>query len=353
MFSLSALSLPVVGAPMAGGPSTPELAAAVSNAGGLGFLAAGYKSTAAVADEIAHTRRLTEAPFGVNLFVPDSANAYPAGTGTPAQAAAAAKLAAALAFRELLAAGPGPVPGLPDPGDDDGWPDKLELVLRERVPVVSFTFGCPAPEVLAELARRDICAVVTVTDAAEALAAADAGARALCVQGPEAGGHRGTLDSAKLPGDVPLAGLLRGIREVCGLPLIAAGGISTPGDAAAALAGAVAVQVGTALLLSPEAGTSRVHRAALREAAAGRRPRQTALTRAFSGRPARGLTNDFMLAHPDAPDAYPYVNQITAPLRAAAAAAGNPEGVSLWAGAGFRHVSEEAAAVIVRRLAGH
>ncbi|MET4059154.1 nitronate monooxygenase [Arthrobacter sp. UYP6] len=353
MFSLQSLSVPVVGAPMAGGPSTPELAAAVSNTGGLGFLAAGYKSSAAVAAEIARTRRLTKAPFGVNLFVPDHANTYRATTGTTA----AEKLAAALAFRNLLAtgtaAGTAAEPGLPDPDDDDGWPAKLELVLQERVPVVSFTFGLPAPEMLAELAGRDICVIVTVTDSAEALAAADAGARVLCVQGPEAGGHRGTLDSAKVPGEVSLDRLLRGIGQACDLPLIAAGGITAPADAAAAAAaGAAAVQVGTLLLLSREAGTSPVHRAALLEAAQGGRFSETSLTRAFSGRPARGLTNAFMRAYPDAPDAYPYVNQITAPLRAAAAAAGDPEGVSLWAGTCYRLAAEQPAADIVRRLSG-
>ncbi|MDK1359094.1 nitronate monooxygenase [Arthrobacter sp. zg-Y1219] len=355
MFSLQSLALPVIGAPMAGGPSTPELAAAVSNTGGLGFLAAGYKSSAAVAAEIARTRRLTQAPFGVNLFVPDRANTYRAAPGTPDDGTTAGeKLAAALAFRNLLAAGTAAEPGLLDPDDDDGWPAKLELVLQERVPAVSFTFGLPDPEILAELAGRDICTVVTVTDTAEAQAAADAGARVLCVQGPEAGGHRGTLDSAKVPGDLPLDLLLRGIRRACDLPLIAAGGISAPADAAAAsAAGAAAVQVGTLLLLSSEAGTSAVHRAALREAAQGGRFSETSLTRAFSGRPARGLTNAFMRAYPDAPDAYPYVNQITAPLRAAAAAAGDPDGVSLWAGTGYRLATEQPAADIVRRLAGN
>lgn len=354
MFSLSTLSLPVVAAPMAGGPSTPELAAAVSNAGGLGFLAAGYKSAAAAAEQIARTRTLTAAPFGVNLFVPDGANTYGANTNSAgANTRPAGKLAAALAYRNLLAAGTGLEPGLPDPDDDDGWPAKLELVLQERVPVVSFTFGLPEPEILAELAARGSCTVVTVTDGAEALAAAAAGARMLCVQGPGAGGHRGTLDSAKVPGDVPLDRLLRGIRKVCGLPLIAAGGIAVPADAAAALAaGADAVQVGTLLLRSSEAGTNPVHRAALLEAAQGLRCSETSLTRSFSGRPARGLTNDFMRAYPDAPDAYPYVNQITGPLRAAAAAAGDPEGISLWAGTGYRRAEDAAAGDIVRRLAG-
>jgi nitronate monooxygenase len=281
--------------------------------------------------------------------VPDHANTY-AGMSEEMQAG---KLAASLAYRDVLAAGTGREPGLPDPADDDGWQEKLELALGERVPVVSFTFGLPEPAVLAGFSAREVCTIVTVTDVEEAQAAAEAGAGVLCVQGPEAGGHRGTLDSAKLPGVVPLNELLQEIQTACGLPLLAAGGITTPADAAAALAsGAAAVQVGTLLLLSAEAGTSRVHRAALREAAQGSRWRETSLTRAFSGRPARGLTNAFMRSYPDAPDAYPYVNHITGPLRAAAAAEGNPDGVSLWAGTGFRNAEEAPAADIVRRLVG-
>ncbi|MBP3036114.1 nitronate monooxygenase [Arthrobacter sp. zg-ZUI100] len=349
MFNLHSLRLPVIGAPMAGGASTPQLAAAVSNAGGLGFLAAGYKSAAAVAEQTARTRSLAGGPFGVNLFVPDAANTY-AATSEEQQAG---KLAAALAYRDVLAAGAGAEPGFPDPEDDDGWAAKLDLVLRERIPVVSFTFGLPEKAVLAALAGRGICTVLTVTDADEARAAAGAGASALCVQGPDAGGHRGTLESAKAPGAASLGELLHSVRDTCALPVIAAGGIGTAADAAAALAaGAVAVQVGTALLLSTEAGTGSVHRAALKDAAAGRRAGETALTRAFSGRPARGLLNRFMLEHPDAPDAYPYINQITGPLRAAAAAQGDQEGISLWAGTGYRRAAEEPAEAIVRRLAG-
>lgn len=354
MFTLDSLSLPILGAPMAGGPSTPELAAAVSNAGGLGFLAAGYKSPAAVRDQITRTRQLTRRPFGVNIFVPDHANTY-AATSEEKQAG---KLAASLAYRESLAAAreaPAgtviPEPGFPDPQDDDGWHAKLELVLREQVPAVSFTFGLPGPDVFAELAGRDICTVVTVTDEHEARAAAAAGAHLLCVQGPEAGGHRGTLDSAAVPGQTALPELLSAVRDACPLPLVAAGGISTRHGAAAALAaGASAVQVGTLLLLANEAGTSVVHRTALRDAVLGHRDPRTSVTRAFSGRPARGLTNGFMRAHPDAPDAYPFLNQITGPLRAAAAASGDPEGVSLWAGTGYRHAVEEPAQAIVRRL---
>lgn len=333
---------------MAGGPSTPELAAAVSNAGGLGFLAAGYKSAAAMAGEVARTRTLTDRAFGVNLFVPDAANT--AGSGT------SARVAEALAYRARLAREyPPELLPMPDPEDDDGWDSKLETVQRLRVPVVSFTFGLPDRQVIAALQAAGSAVAVTVTSAGEALLATAAGVRILCLQGPEAGGHRGTFDAAAEPPLQPLTGLVRAVRGAgsgipAGVELIAAGGICTAAQVQdLRVAGADAVQVGTALLLSPEAGTSTVHRNALQD------PRfaATALTRAFSGRTARGLANAFMAAHPDAPAAYPLVNQVTRTLRARASAAGDPHGTSLWAGTGHRSAVKEPAGAVVQRLGAH
>ncbi|MCC3274885.1 nitronate monooxygenase [Arthrobacter sp. zg-Y20] len=345
MFTLASLPRAVVGAPMAGGPSTPALAAAVSNAGGLGFLAAGYKDAGAVAAEIARVRQLTPRPFGVNLFVPDQANT--GGTGT------SGRVAAALAYREQLAREypqyPPDLLPLPDPEDDDGWDAKLELVHRLQVPVVSFTFGLPGQDVMAALTEAGSAVAVTVTTVEEAALAVSAGARMLCLQGPEAGGHRGTFNAAGEPPAQPLAELVRAVRAAAGpgVELIAAGGIGAAADAQALRgAGADAVQIGTALLLSPEAGTSPVHRAALQDP----QFRATALTRAFSGRTARGLANRFMAEHPDAPAAYPLVNQVTKTLRAKAAAAGDPHGMSLWAGTDWRSAVPQPAAETVERI---
>ena len=342
-FQPRSLRRPVVGAPMAGGPSTPELAAAVSNAGGLGCLAAGYRTPELLRQEIRRTRALTSAAFGVNLFVPRHANTV--SSGTPGDL-----LENALAFRDRLVRDTGLELPLPDPLDDDGWAAKLEIVAAERVPVVSLTFGLPAPSVISTLVDAGSLVAVTVTGPAEARAAADAGAGMLCVQGPEAGGHRGTWDSTAPPPGAGLPDLLRQVRTVCPeLFLVAAGGIASQSDAAGLRrAGADAVQVGTLLLLSPEAGTGAVHRAALTdEGFPG-----TSLTRAFSGRWARGLTNAFMRDYADAPAAYPYTHQVTAPLRAAARDAGDPQRASLWAGTGFRAARPRPAADTVRWLAG-
>ncbi|MBS1870605.1 MAG: nitronate monooxygenase [Actinobacteria bacterium] len=331
-FSPDRLALPIVQAPLAGGPSTPALAAAVSGAGGLGFLAAGYKTAGAVAEDVAAVRAATDAPFGVNLFVPP---------GQPADHGVVARYAATLVHE---AERQGAMLGDPR-HDDDDWEAKLALLHDARPAVASFTFGCPAPEAIAALQGDDVAVWVTVTTPAEARAAAHAGADALVVQGAEAGGHRGGFDDAA-PAAIGLLALLQLVRAETDLTLVASGGIMTGAAVAAVLvAGAAAAQLGSALLLTPEAGTSAPHRAAL--AAEG----ETALTRAFSGRTARGIVNRFQREHDDAPSAYPEVHHLTAPLRAAARDHGDAEAINLWAGEAHRLAEAEPAAALVRRLA--
>src|SRR5215218_10122737 len=332
-FSLDALEHPIVQAPMGGGPSTPALAAAVSEAGGLGFLAAGYRTPEAVRAEAAELRGLTGRSFGVNLFVP----------GQPSGDRAALERYADALGREAARYGV----ALGEPRhDDDSWVGKLALVRAERVPVVSFTSGCPAAPVVASLREAGCEVWVTVTTPEEAVAAADAGADALVVQGVEAGGHRGSYD-AVAPGDIGLLALLQLVRSVTGLPLVATGGIATGRGVAAVLAaGAAAAQLGTAFMLTPEAATAPAHREALR----GDAP--TALTRAFTGRSARGIANRFMREHEDeAPLAYPEVHNLTAPLRAAARERGDADAFHLWAGQAYPLALELPAGELVRRLA--
>lgn len=347
---ISTLDVPVVGAPMAGGPSTPELAAAVSDAGGLGFLAGGYLPTAALAGQIADVWDATSRPFGVNLFVPASANTYAAGPGVLVGEARARAVAA---YRDRLtpvAARLGVELPAPRPADDDDWERKLDLLVRERVAVVSFTFGLPSRAVLGELRRHGVESVATVTDLPEASAAVEAGVDVLCVQGPEAGGHRGTLDEAKEPDRAGLVDLVTVVRELTDLPIVAAGGIGDAERAAEVLAaGATAVQLGTALLLTPEAGTGLAYRRALTD----HRFSETVVTRAFSGRCARALATDFIRAHSaDAPPAFPEVHHVTAPLRRASAEAEDPELLALWAGTAWRSAQSVPAAAVVKAFAG-
>jgi nitronate monooxygenase len=334
VFDLSSLRLPIVQAPMAGGPSTPALAAAVGEAGGLGFLAAGYKTPDVVAQDIAALRAATEAPFGVNLF-------------SPARDVASADAVAAYA-RTLAGDAERHGVSLGEPRfDDDAYDAKLELVIGERVAVVSFTFGCPTAETIARLHGHDIAAWVTVTSPEEAALAQEAGADALVAQGTEAGGHRGYFHDDGAHEEYGLLVLLRVLSAQTRLPLIATGGLMDgPGIAAALVAGARAAQLGSALMLSPEAGTSEPHRARLAV------PGVTRLTRAFSGRTARGIVNRFMEDHDaDAPRAYPHVHHMTSPLRAAARAAGDGESINLWAGQGHARAQARPAGEIVRTLA--
>ncbi|MEV3923281.1 nitronate monooxygenase [Actinomadura coerulea] len=325
--------LPIVQAPMAGGPSTPELAAAVSNAGGLGFLAAGYRTTEAMRADIAATRELTSRPFGMNVFMPSLDAIDPA---------------AVAAYRDLLApeaARLGVEPGTPD-ARDDAYDAKIADLVSDPPAVVSFTFGCPAPDVIRALKDRGATVVVTVTSVDEARQAS--GADALCLQGFEAGGHRGSFTNT-LDDPLALRALLPAVREITRQPLIAAGGLATAADVAEILSlGAVAAQLGTAFLRCPESGASAVHKAALTDS----RYTSTAMTRAFSGRPARGLINRFLIEHSgEAPAAYPDVHYVTAPLRRASAAQGDPDGVNLWAGESFRETTETPAAALVAALA--
>jgi nitronate monooxygenase len=326
---LDRLEHPIVQAPMAGGPSTVELAAAVSNAGGLGFLAAGYKTGDALQEDIAALRPLTDAPFGVNLFVPRE--------DVIDEAVLAAYVERLREFGEL---------GEPR-WDDDYWQEKVDVLVSERVPVVSFTFALPDEAALRSLREAGSELWMTVATVEEARSAVSLGFDALVLQGVEGGGHRGSFtDSDEAEGLSALALLRLVASELPDLPLVAAGGIADgPGVAAVLAAGALAAQVGTAFMVSPEAATTDAHREALAQDA------PTALTRAFSGRTARGIVNRFMRDHEEAaPVAYPHVHHLTSPMRAAARGRGDRDAFNLWAGQTHRLAKPEPAAEIVRRL---
>jgi nitronate monooxygenase len=311
----------VVLAPLAGGPSTPELAAAVSNAGGLGFVAAGYLPPDELETRLRHARQLTDGLLGVNLFVLGE---------QPIDEEALEVYAEELALEGIE---------LGEPRFDDDWlHEKIEVVLASGVDVVSTTFGRP-PRALLD-SHLPVWATVTSVGDARSVEGADA----LVVQGIEAGGHRGAFDDTDTS-DVPLLDLLHELQAVTDLPLIAAGGIGDRAGAdAARAAGAIAVQAGTAFLLCPEAGTNDVLRAAIQGGGT------TAMTRAFTGRRARGIENAFMRAHPDAPSAYPQIHHLTAPMRAAARAAGDADRVNLWAGTSFARAQAVPAASVVAQL---
>lgn len=344
---------PIVQAPMAGGVSVPQLAAAVSEAGGLGFLAAGYKTADGMYQEIKQLRGLTGRPFGVNVFMPQPESPG-AGTGSTGAAGAAPLDAGAVEVYAHQLAGEAAwyetELGDPDSGRDDGYDAKLAVLLDDPVPVASFHFGVPSAEALEALRRAGTFTLVTATTAEEALAVERAGADAVIVQGVEAGGHQGThKDIPEADGSgIGLLSLVAQVRESVSLPVVAAGGLMRGSQIAAVLAaGASAAQLGTAFLATPESGAHAVHKQALTDPLYVR----TGLTRAFSGRPARGLVNRFLREHgPYAPAAYPEVHHLTSPLRKAAAKAGDAQGMALWAGQGHRMARELPAAELVRLL---
>jgi nitronate monooxygenase len=326
---------PLAVAPMAGGPTTVALVVAALQAGAFAFLAGGYKGAPALADEMAAVRAATDRPFGVNLFVPGEP------TSTPD---ALDRYMTSLAPDQAAL---GTAPGEPV-WDDDAYEAKVQAVVEHPPALVSFTFGCPSAADLAALRAAGSLVAVTVTTPPEAAAALHLGVDCLCLQGCEAGAHRGHFANDDRPDqDRPLYALLASVARATRVPLIAAGGLRGPDEVARALAGgATWAQVGTAFVRCPESGAHSLYKDALADARFAR----TGVSRAYSGRRARGLVNRFMEAHAGAPAAYPEINNATRPLRAAAAAAGDPDGMSLYAGNGFALARPDPVAEVVQHL---
>ncbi len=332
------VELPVVGAPMGGGPTTPALVAAVSEAGGLGSLAGGYLSPDRLRADIAAVRGLTSRPFAVNLFVPSPVD--------PSDG----KMEAALAALEPLRVGLGlparPAGGGPCAEDFDA---QVAVVVEERVPVTSFTFGLLPPAATAALHDAGSLLVGTATTVDEAVALESSGADLVCAQGSEAGAHRGTFLAAAEESLIGTQALVPQVCDAVSVPVMAAGGIMDGRGVAAVLGlGAGAAVLGTALLRTPEAGTSPPHRRALASAT----ETSTAVTRAISGRAARGIENRLMRdLRGVAVPGYPVMHTLTSELRRRAAERDDPELMSLWCGQGVRLATEIPAAELVRQVA--
>jgi nitronate monooxygenase len=330
---------PIVQAPLAGGGDTPRLVAAVSEAGGLGFVGAAYLSPQQIADSAQAVRALTSRPFGINLFAP---------VRVPERVGDARRAAARVAphYAELGLSAPAP-PSTPA----DSFPAQLAAALETSASVFSFTFGLLPADAVEAVKRRGMFLAGTATTVEEAIALEKAGVDAVVAQGSEAGGHRGSFAGDFESSMVGTMALVPQIADAVRVPVIASGGIMDGRGIAAALAlGASAVQMGTAFLTTEEAGIPECYKQAILAA----REHQTRLTRAFSGRPARGIVNRFMEdvdRDPEAILAFPLQNALTRPLRTAAAKAGRAEFLSLWAGQGLRMARREPAARLVARLA--
>ena len=339
--SLLDIQLPIIQAPMAG-VQTSALAVAVSNAGGLGSLPCAMLTLDSLRSELLAITAQTTRPYNVNFFchtppVPDAQQD--------------ADWRAALApYYEAFGLDVGAIPA--GPGRAPFSAEVADVVEPFRPPVVSFHFGLPPADLLARVKSwgSKVLASATTVDEARWLQAH--GADAVIAQGLEAGGHRGHFLSDDLTAQMGTFALLPQIVQAVDVPVIAAGGIADAAGVAAALAlGAVAAQVGTAYLLCPEATTSAVHRAALQSDAA----RHTALTRLFTGRPARGIVNRVMRElgplSPVAP-AFPLATAAMAPLRAHAERLGSGDFSPLWSGQNTSGCQVIGAAALTRQLAG-
>lgn len=332
------IQVPIIQAPMGGGLSTPRLAAAVCNAGGLGSLAAAYLTPEQIFDEFSRIRGLTTKPVAINLF----AGGYELEPMPDAE-----PMVALLAeIHEHFGL---PAPNLPL-GQPNPFPAQLDAVLGLRPEIFSFTFGIPSPTDMHRLKDKHIYAMGTATTVDEARALAAAGVDAIVAQGAEAGAHRGTFMGAFETAMVPIRELTPEIRNAVSLPVIASGGLMDGGDIARMFAlGASAAQLGTAFLTCPESGTPNAYR----EAILSSRFDTTVITRAFSGRPARGIRNSFIKLLQDKEQhilPYPLQNALTRPMRTAAAKTHDAEYLSLWAGQGVARARALPAAELVSRL---
>ncbi|MCC6534367.1 MAG: nitronate monooxygenase [Burkholderiales bacterium] len=332
---------PIIQAPMAGGPTTAELVAAVGNAGALGSLGLAYAEPAAMRAQVEAVRALTPAPIHINLFVENA----PAPPSTSQMRAALAALEPMYAALGIAAPRQTDAPFAPD------LDAQVQAAIALRPAVLSTHFRQLTAGTIAELRARNILVAACATNLAEARHVESLGVDFIIAQGAEAGGHRGTFIGAAEDSMIGTMALVRTLVRECSLPVVAAGGIMDGAGLAAALAlGACAVQMGTAFLPVEESGASEAHKQALFE----RTDAGTTITRAFSGRPARGIRNAFIeraaTEHfPLLP--FPIQNKATAPLRAAAAKQGNADFLSLWAGQGYTLARRMRAADLVRTLA--
>lgn len=332
---------PIIQAPMAGGGDTPALVRAVSESGALGCIGATYLAPVQIAETARAVRTGTLRPFGINLFAP-----LPAPGMVPEQNLAMERVAPYYAELGLPPPEPPTIQKLP-------FDDQIAVALESGASVFSFTFGLMPPEAITAVKSRGMFVMGTATTVEEALALKAAGVDAIVAQGSEAGGHRGTFIGEFERAMVGTMALVPQIADAAGIPVVASGGIMDGRGIAAALAlGASAVQMGTAFLTCEEAGIPEAYKE--RILAAGEH--ETRLTKAFSGRLARGIVNRFMVEveRQDAASAilpFPLQNALTRPLRNAAAKEGRAEFLSLWAGQGTRLARRGPAAQLIERLA--
>jgi nitronate monooxygenase len=337
LLDLLTIRYPIIQAPMAGGVSTPLLAAAVSEAGGLGMIGAGYLNPKNTIEQILEVKSRTKKPFGINLFIPEKTNLK--------DGEARAAYNALEPFRARLG-----VSSSYSINSADHYKEQLQIVFEEGVPVCSFTFGLPTDEDIRLLKEKNIVMVATATTVEEAKLAEKRGMDAVVVQGSEAGGHRGTFLHSPAEGLIGLISLIPQAVDQVNIPVIAAGGImDSRGINAVLCLGAEAAQLGTAFLTCKESGANPEHKRAILHAT----EEQTVVTKVFSGKYARGINNDFIkkMEELDAAVApFPIQNSFTSGIRKEAVKQRNPEYMSLWSGQSPRLSKDVSVAELVEGL---
>ena len=337
MIDFSSLAVPVIQAPMAGGISTPRLVSAVSNSGGIGSFGFAYDSAQKIGESLAAVRAMTRGPVNANFFI------FP--TVSPPKDGAVAQAMQAL---DSLGLPQGLALVAPQPPYAPDLSQQLLPIWEHRPAVLTFHFGIPSAGVMDRAHALQMRVGVTATQLSEAQMIERSGADFIVAQGLEAGGHRGTFEPDTNDAVLDTLTLTRLLSSRCSIPIVSAGGLMSGGDIRKALdAGAVAAQMGTAFLCCEESGASTAHK----EYILGQRDRPTVLTRAFSGRLARGIENAFirgLSGEPVLP--FPVQNSLTAPLRQWAARENNGEFQSLWAGTAFGRARQMSVSDLMRIL---
>lgn len=333
------LKVPLIVAPMAGGPSSAELVIASSEAGALGSVGAAYSTASAIEKFVRHVRTKTQNPIAINLFIPQSATKI-----SEVQLKSAIK--ATEKFRQQFDL----TQPILNPPFEENFDEQFETVLKLRPAIFSFVFGLLNPEYVKAAKKENIFLFGTATTVDEAIALQETGVDAITLQGFEAGGHRGIFNSESADQEISISNLVDQCRGKVKIPIIAAGGLMTKHDIESILSkGADAVQLGTAFLACSEAGTSRPYRNALLSGSV----RKTKTTRAFSGRLARGIENRFMLELDQNPQAilpFPAQNKFTRDIREASAKINSNECLSMWAGTGQGDLWTGSASELIHQL---
>ncbi|MDF2721777.1 MAG: nitronate monooxygenase [Paenibacillus sp.] len=331
------IAFPILQAPMAGGPTTPELVAAVSNAGGMGNLGAGYLSPDQIRSAVTDIRQRTDRPFGVNLFIPDQAGESDAATSDMNDYLDRFRTKFGIATHPSIVK------------VAESFEEQAAVLLELNVPVFSFTFGIPPLDLIEAMRQRGTFVIGTATTVEEGIRLEKAGVDAIVAQGSEAGGHRGTFVHQAADSLIGTMALVPQMVDQASVPVIASGGIMDGRGLVASLAlGASAVQMGTVFLASPESGAH----AAYKQQIMASNEDMTEVTQVYSGKAARGIRTAFMnemRGYSGPIPAYPIQNAMTRDIRQAAAKANDPEYMSLWAGQGLRLAKNVAAAEVVKQ----